>query len=271
MISLTPKNTLWGYESLQSEEGITHFVTHRQGGYSTKAGYESFNLSPYSGDDDDSVQQNRDLLFQSLKQKIQWFIQPHQIHQDTIRIIDDDFLHLSSEKQKEQLDGVDALITNIPHCCITVATADCVPIMAYDNNNQVVTVIHSGWRGTLLRIVERSMEQMNQHFNTRPEDLKVCLGPSISLDAFEVGSEVYSAFKNEKFDVDSFSLYKPSTGKYHLDLWKCIEQSLERIGVSKSQIEISNICTYTNYKDFFSARRLGIKSGRTISGILLNE
>ncbi len=271
MISLTPENTLWGYNLLQNEDNVTHFVTHRQGGFSTKSGYETFNLSPYSGDDDESVQQNKDLLFKSLKRKINWFIQPIQTHQDTVRIIDEDFLRLPSQKQKEQLYGVDALITNIPHCCITVATADCVPIMIYDSNNQVATVVHSGWRGTLLRIVERSIEQMNQRYNSLPKDLKVCLGPSISLDAFEVGDEVYNAFKNENFEVDSFSYKKMETNKYHLDLWKCIEQSLEKMGVLKNQIEKSNVCTYNNHHDFFSARRLGIKSGRTISGMILNK
>ncbi|NLZ72848.1 MAG: peptidoglycan editing factor PgeF [Bacteroidales bacterium] len=271
MISLTPDNTLWGYKLLHSEANITHFVTHRQGGYSTQSGYESFNLSPYSGDDHKSVQQNKDLLFKSLNKRIEWFIQPIQTHQDIVRVIDDDFLRLSPQKQKEQLYGVDALITNIPYCCITVATADCVPVIIYDVVNQVAAVVHSGWRGTLLRIVEKSIKQMNLHYNTDSKDLKVCLGPSISLDAFEVGSEVYNAFKNERFDVDSFSYKKPETGKYHIDLWKCIEQSLEKIGVSKKQIEISNVCTYKNHKDFFSARRLGIKSGRTISGLLLNE
>ncbi|MEG2574091.1 MAG: laccase domain-containing protein, partial [Bacteroides sp.] len=38
-----------------------------------------------------------------------------------------------------------------------------------------------------------------------------------------------------------------------------------------NHIEQSGICTYVIYEQFFSARRLGIRSGRILSGIMLNR
>lgn len=271
MISLTSNHSLWGYKLLQEESKITHFVTHRKGGVSSKSGYESFNLSPYSGDEEVSIQKNREILFSSLNKKPKWFLQPYQTHQDKVLNIDTHFLSLTKEEQTEQLNGIDALITQVPNCCITVATADCVPIMIYDTNNQVVAIVHSGWRGTLLRIVEQTIGQMKDLYLSNYQDIKVCLGPSISLESFEVGEEVYEAFLSANFKVDSFSFYNSKTGKHHLDLWKCIKQSIIELGIPKNQIETANICTYKHPEDFFSARRLGVQSGRTISGILLND
>ncbi len=271
MISLTSNHSLWGYKLLQNESKITHFVTHRKGGVSSKSGYESFNLSPYSGDEEDSVNKNRALLFSSLNKTPKWFIQPYQTHQDKVLKIDTQFLSLNKEQQIKQLHGIDALITQIPNCCITVATADCVPVILYDTSSQVVAAVHSGWRGTLLRIVQSTIKQMKDYYLSDYQHIKACLGPSISLESFEVGEEVYQAFQLANFDVDSFSLYNSTTNKYHLDLWKCIQQSLIELGIPEDQIEIANICTYKNPNEFFSARRLGVQSGRTISGILLNE
>ena len=275
MISLTPDHQLWGYELFQQESSITHFVTHRQGGFSTKKGYESFNLSPYCGDEIEAVDRNKELLFHLLPSKPKWFLQPYQTHQDQIGVIDSAFLSLPQLEQKKSLQGIDALITNVPACCITIATADCVPILLYDVENKAIAAIHSGWRGALLRIVEKVVHRMGTVYGTNPAHLRVAIGPSISQDAFEVGVEVYEAFRREQFNVDSFSYYKPPTEskgeKYHLDLWECIMQSLHKLGVSKQQIELANLCTYTDYKSFFSARRLGIQSGRITSGIYLHD
>ena len=54
-----------------------------------------------------------------------------------------------------------------------------------------------------------------------------------------------------------------------LDLWQANEQVLEKVGILPENIEISGICTYTEHERFFSARRLGIKSGRLLSGIMI--
>ena len=87
----------------------------------------------------------------------------------------------------------------------------------------------------------------------------------VSLDAFEVGDEVYEAFEAAGFDMACIARRDE---KWHLDLWKANRMQLLSKGVKKENVEVAGICTYQNYTDFFSARRLGIRSGRILSGIM---
>ena len=70
--------------------------------------------------------------------------------------------------------------------------------------------------------------------------------------------------------MEYISVWKPETHKYHIDLWAANRLQLSDFGVPPRQIENAGICTYRQHEDFFSARRLGIKSGRILSGIMLN-
>ena len=177
---------------------------------------------------------------------------------------------LETEKQK-RLNGIDALITNVPGYCICVSTADCVPILLCDKVNQVIAVVHAGWRGTVQCILRKTLLFMQQIYHTDMQDVLACIGPSISLEAFEVGEEVWQSFHDVGFDMCQISMKNSETGKWHIDLWKANRIQLEGMGVSAHHIEIAGICTYTHHEQFFSARRLGVQSGRILSGIMLND
>jgi copper oxidase (laccase) domain-containing protein len=98
-------------------------------------------------------------------------------------------------------------------------------------------------------------------------DLKVVIGPSIGPDAFEVGDEVYEAFSQAGFDMNEIAFKR--NGKWHIDLWQANALDLQQTGIARENIEIAGICTYQQHEDFFSARRLGIKSGRIYTGIVI--
>jgi len=112
--------------------------------------------------------------------------------------------------------------------------------------------------------VEKTLEVMKSQYGTDGKDVIACIGPSISLESFEVGDEVYSAFAEAGFDM--FRIARRYE-KWHLDLWEANRLQLLTHGVLPENIEVVGICTYQQHKDFFSARRLGIKSGRILSGI----
>lgn len=268
MISLTEDNRMLGYESLCSYSNISHFVTTRQGGHS-EGTYASFNCSHYCGDDQDSVRRNRELLIEVLPQKPREFIVPEQTHDTEIRLIGQEYLASSSEQKQEMLYGVDAIITHEPGCCLCISTADCVPILLYDKKQQVVAAVHAGWRGTVAGILSSTLEKMKGTFGTEAIDVIACIGPSISSESFEVGEEVYEAFQKKGFDMSRISFWNETTGKHHIDLWEANRIQLLAFGVPESQIELAGICTYIHSDEFFSARQLGIKSGRMLSGISL--
>ncbi|MBQ2878537.1 MAG: laccase domain-containing protein, partial [Bacteroidaceae bacterium] len=56
---------------------------------------------------------------------------------------------------------------------------------------------------------------------------------------------------------------------WHIDLWEANRLQLLGCGVMEEQISVSGICTYSRHNEFFSARRLGINSGRIFNGIMM--
>lgn len=193
-------------------------------------------------------------------------VKPHQTHGTEIRQIAKDFLALPADIRKMVLDGVDAVMTDVEGICIGVSTADCVPILLYDADRKVVCAIHSGWRGTAARLVEKAISAMVLTYRINPVNLKAIIGPSISLEAFEVGDEVYDQFANAAFPMDRVAVRKD---KWHIDLQLCNRLQLENMGVREANIHDAAICTYFHNDEYFSARRDGAKTGRNFNGIML--
>jgi YfiH family protein len=248
---------------------VTAFSTTRNGGVS-KGDYASMNCTPYTGDDIEAVQRNQQLLCTALHIEKEQLIIPYQTHSVNALVIDKEFLQQNAEKRNEQLQNIDALITQEKGVCLCVSTADCTPILLYDRKQQVIAAIHAGWRGSVNYIVRKTLEQMNRLYNTQGENIFAAIGPCIGFDAFEVGDEVYDAFKQNDFPMEYISGWKPETHKWHIDLQMANSVQLIDFGVPTEQIDICDICTFTHYEKFFSARRLGIKSGRILSGIFMN-
>lgn len=271
MISLTEDNKMLGYELLlHSCPNISHFVTTRQGGVG-EGNYASFNCTPYFGDEAEAVRRNREILCSTLPERPQELIIPFQAHGMRVGIITSAYPELTEEEKIDHLDSVDALVTNEQGCCICISTADCVPILLYDRRKKVIAVVHAGWRGTVGRIVKSTLSVMRKTYETDPKDLLACIGPSISLASFEVGDGVWQSFANAGFDMPRISVRDRQTHKWHIDLWEANRLQLLNAGVLPTNIELSGICTYINEQQFFSARRLGIRSGRILSGIMLNR
>ncbi len=266
--------------------GVTAFSSTRHGGYST-GNYEEFNINRYCGDSEENIRKNREALCKALGIGDDRLVMPHQVHETKVARIDERFLSLNAEERQEALEGVDALMTNMNGVCIGVSTADCIPVLLCDEEKHVVCAIHAGWRGTVKRIVVKAIEAMGEAYGTQPRHLKAQIGPGIHLDSFEVGDEVYEAFQQEGFDMEfisrkypcgsqSFtlhsSLFTPHsslfTSKWHIDLPACNRLQLIDAGLPKENISVSPVCTFLQAADYFSARRLGIDSGRIFTGIL---
>lgn len=171
------------------------------------------------------------------------------------------------ESQAEYPD-TDALVTDQAGVMIGIRTADCVPVLLYDDVRHVVAAVHAGWRGTVGGITRRAVDVMVSEFGCRPADVHAIIGPSISPGAFEVGDEVVEQFMRAGFPDDIVLRNNP---KPHIDLWEANQWLLTEAGVPAEQIEVAGLCTYTNTNRFFSARREGIGTGRLVSGIMVNK
>jgi YfiH family protein len=256
------------YNLLNKYTEIAHFCTSRQGGVSV-GNYASFNLSPFSGDSQGSFIENQKILCNKIGIEPPQIIIPYQTHGTEIKEIDKAFFELKLDEKTQFLNGVDSLFTKLSGVCIGITTADCVPLLFFDPMHKVIAAAHAGWRGTCHRIAEKTIRKIKEKYNCRPEDIRVVIGPSISVEVYEVGKEVVENFENEGFDISKIVTERNNI--LYLDLWKANQQSLERIGILSEHIEIAGICTFSQHEEFFSARRLGIKSGRILSGIMLKE
>lgn len=253
---------------------VTAFSTTRHGGHSRGA-YGDFNINLYCGDNENNIAENRRELCSLLGIKPRCLIVPHQIHGTEICHIDEGYfdkgMHL------DVTDGVDAVMTDMRNVCIGISTADCIPVVIYDQEHHAACAVHAGWRGTVGFIVYKAVEAMRERYDSRPIAMRAVIGPGISIDNFEVGDEVYDRFMLAGFDMSRISRRYPVKNndeelyseKWHIDLWECNRLQLVDAGVNDENIQVAGICTYSCKDDFFSARRLGIDSGRIYTGIVL--
>ena len=240
---------------------VTAFSTTRHGGVSTGS-YGTFNINGYCGDQPEAVAENRRLLAAALPvADVRHIILPHQVHDSVVKVIDE-----ASLGRQDLLEGVDALMTRQTGVCIGVSTADCIPIIIYDPLQHCAAAVHAGWRGTVNRIVEKTVGLMVTEFGSDSSELRAVIGPGISLKNFEVGQEVYDEFQSAGFPMERIAV---KYAKWHIDLPLCNRLQLESAGVRAENIDEAGICTYDRVDDYFSARRLGIGSGRIYTGIVL--
>ena len=246
---------LWQFESLSELSSIKHFVTDR----STNPNENEFTLSLSSTPDRTRVLSNRSLLASAMGIRDSELYFPSQVHKTKI-------LQVTRATPKEDMMETDALVTNESNICIAVMSADCVPILLYDHKNNAVGAVHSGWRGTVARILEKSLNEMRRLFGTSGEDVYAGIGPSVSTDSYEVGEEVVQEVK-QSFGSSDDLLTPTQDNKAKLDLWKANTIQLQEFGVPLKQIEVSNLCTVKHNHHFFSARK-GDR-GRFAAGIML--
>lgn len=167
-----------------------------------------------------------------------------QVHGATVRIIKtmDD-----KENNDEEADGLLTSLKNVP---LLIFTADCVPLVFYDSEKEVVGLAHAGWRGTYDNIAEEIIEILVNDYNCEKENIKVIIGPSVSGDSYEVSYELVEKFAVHKID----NYYKKYEDKYYLDLWIINKGLLKRAGILDKNITLANFCTVKDNNQFFSYR-----------------
>jgi YfiH family protein len=213
--------------------------------------YQDFNLGLHVGDCAQQVEKNRQSLQKFLPDnaKIQWF---EQVHGNEVAEV----LQVS-----EKAIVADAAVTNKKNTCLAIMTADCLPILLVSKYGDEVAAIHGGWRPLAANIIFNTLKKMK----TPTADIYAWLGPCISKNAFEVGSEVKAAFVQQGKAFNSAFISKDN-GKYLADLHKIARLQLEKVGIN--QISALSECTYSNTAKYYSFRKNAI-TGRMATLICL--
>ncbi len=249
--TFNPEHQFYHFTALNSFQAVAHVVTTRNSLFSS-----DFSLGFHTGKEE-QVSENRNILRQFFKAKTLTI--PKQCHGSKVVQITD------SNSGQIPID-TDALITNVPGLAIGVLSADCVPILFYDPVHQALGAAHAGWKGTVANIATVTVESMQKAYGSNPDDLMVCIGPSISQTHFEVGKEVADCFNELGL---SACVVEAEGQKPHIDLWMANSLLLQKSGIKEDHIHTAALCTVDHRDQFYSARGEGFSTGRFGAFILL--
>jgi YfiH family protein len=259
---------------------LIHAFSTRPGGISPIEGERVLNLGFTDWDTRENVLENR-RRFQSALGASDLALTPlKQIHSDVI--------HLFETASPELCRG-DASLTNTPGLLLAVQTADCVPILLVDPKKRAVAAIHAGWRGTLRRILAKTVGRLQMDFGSNPSDILAAIGPSIGPCCYEVGTEVATQFLSQFADAPSYfdefrtgdepnpiqwlnmmpPGHQPPPKNVQLDLRKANHAQLIAAGLLAKNIFTIDLCTACHPDLLFSYRKQGPASGRLMSVIAI--
>lgn len=247
------------YPLLEGCGGYVHGFSTRLGGVSEGI-YKSMNLSFTRGDEEAAVRENFKRIAAAIGFPCENIICSDQTHTTNVRVVTERDRGNGITREKEFYD-TDGLVTNVPGLVLATFYADCVPLFFIDPIHRAIGLSHSGWRGTVERMGEKTLRVMAEAFGTRPEDVFTAIGPSICADCYEVSQDVADAFMEAFAQEAGQLLYPKGNGKYQLDLWKANELVLLHAGIIPAHLAVTDICTCCNPDLLFSHRASQGKRG----------
>lgn len=247
---------------LLEETGLVrHLFSTRLGGVSNGI-FSSMNLSYTRGDDKAAVDENFHRIVGMLGCGLADIVCSDQTHTTNIRVVGENDRGKGIIYPRDYTD-IDGLITDVPGIVLATFYADCVPLFFIDTKKKAVGLSHSGWRGTVQRMGQHTIEAMRKAYGTRPEDVTAAIGPSICQDCYEVSEDVAEAFYREfhRPGQGEEILFAKGNGKYQLNLWRANQIVLEEAGICPEKIQVTDICTCCNPDYLFSHRASQGKRG----------
>jgi len=246
---------------------------------------EDLNTGLHTCDDPIAVRENRQVVFGALGLDAESLTVAQQAHGDKVCLVDGRQRGRGALRYEDAIPATDALVTDTPGVSVGVFTADCVPIFLFDPRCVAVGIVHAGWRGAVQGVAAKAVQRMREEFGTNPKDMHAAIGPSIGKCCYDVHQDVYDEF-HENFPSYAPSLFEqiagtgnvsapdsngagqePGQKKWYLDLWLANRLQLEECGLHRECIYEAGICSACNSHEFFSFRKLGPKTGRTLSVI----
>jgi polyphenol oxidase len=235
------------FDLLSNIPCLKHGVFLRDGGKS-KGPYASLNLSYNVGDNTDNVNENQKTAADSMGLRyISWSNQNHGTEINEISI-----------ETPAPTEG-DALATDFCGVGIMITHADCQAALFYDPEHRIIANAHAGWRGSVQNIYAHTVEFLGRKYASKPENLLVCISPSLGPQSAE--------FVNYRQELPE-NFWEFQVKPNYFDFWAISKMQLTQCGVLPEHIEVAEIDTYTNPKDFFSYRREKI-TGRNATVIML--
>ncbi len=248
-------------KKLSKIKNLKHGFFNRVGGKSKNI-YNSLNCGPGSKDNSLNIKKNLQIVKKKISKSAKNIFLLHQIHSNKFVYIDQKSVFRSKPK-------ADAIITNQKNIPIGVLTADCVPVLIFDENKNFIAAIHAGWKGAYKNIITKVINFMIKK-GSNPRNIIAVIGPAISVKNYEVKEDFKRKFL--KKDRQNNKFFKIKYKKLYFNLPNYVKSCLIKNKIKN--IESINIDTFNTNNNFFSARRaLKLNHddyGRNISIIMLN-
>lgn len=237
------------YLAIDFWNGLTGAFYNRHGGVS-QAPFDSLNVSYGVGDDAEQVDRNRTLVQEALD--LRALASVCQVHGDRILTVGSPLTSVC------EYDGYDALITNQPGIGLMIQQADCQAVVLYDPDCRVVANVHAGWRGSVARIILKTIQRMTAEFGVDPGRIRAAISPSLGPCCAE-----FVHFQTEL--PPEFHTFQVKPG--YFDFWAISRLQLQEAGCLPEHIRTTGICTRCDHS-YFSYRREG-RTGRCATVVAL--
>ena len=248
------------FKNLSATGIVKHGFSTRKGGVSTGI-FSSMNLNFKRGDDPDAVMENYRRIAAALDMRVEDMVLSDQTHTTNVRVITEEDRGKGILKPQDYSD-VDGMITNVPGIVLVTSYADCVPLYFVDPVRKAIGLSHSGWKGTVGHIGQKTVWKMHEVYGSEPKDIVAAIGPSICQSCYEVSDDVAEAFRaNFTADEAADILLDKGNGKYQLDLWKANWYVLTDAGILPEHLSVTDLCTACHPDLLWSHRKTNGQRG----------
>ncbi len=242
---------------------VNHAFSTRVGGISTGE-YKSMNLNFKRGDKPENVTENYRIFCQAAGFDYESLVSSCQDHNTNVRCVTAADRGIGIYREHDLL-SVDALVTNDPAVTLVTHYADCTPLYFADPEKRVIALAHAGWRGTVEKIGEATVEVMQERYGCDPSDIIAVVGPSIGSCCYEVDTPVYEKFASLTELKPAYFTKNLGHGKYLVDLKQTNRRMLLEAGLLSINITISDVCTRCNHGLLYSHRASHGKRGGLVA------
>ena len=219
------------------------------------------------GENNKEVPQAYSKLLKSLKIDYNSLVRPGQKHTNNVQVIYQKENIDAPDYNLKYLDETDGLITNKPNITLATTNADCIVLLFFDPVKKVIASVHSGWRGTFKKISQVTIDKMKSEFDCNPQDIIVCICPSIRACHFEVEDDVKEECENlfkytgRLNEIIKQGEIKEGRQKYFVDTILITKIMLKEKGLLPENIIDSEICSMCSSEKIHSRRADGIEYG----------
>ena len=253
-------------DGIDAAGGVAHGCSTRLGGVS-EGMWASLNLGVSQGDDPDHVRENYRRFFAALGGSERRLAMSNQVHGAAVRTITTADLH--DDPYGKAGYEADGLMTDLPGVALVVYSADCIPILFYDQVRRCVAAVHAGCRGTAAGIATAAVDRMKNVYGSRGADILAAIGPGICPDCFETHEDVPNAMTAALGTGVLRHIRIKENGKFAVDLKAINAMRLENAGLDPDHIAVSSLCSSCSPDKFWSHRRLGTSRGSMAAAIQL--